>query len=89
MLQEGRPLSEYKFATGDKVALMTNSSNVNVGPEFIRLSAGCPPPVRVASIGQRARWTAMNAWWMRRSFGGLDQVGLWSVDDMARHRLSG
>jgi hypothetical protein len=31
-LQEGRPLADYKFATGDKVALMTNSSNVNVRP---------------------------------------------------------
>jgi hypothetical protein len=29
----GTPLiTEYKFATGDKVALMTNSSNINVRP---------------------------------------------------------
>jgi hypothetical protein len=27
---EGRPLPEYKFTAGDKVALMTNSSNANV-----------------------------------------------------------
>ena len=32
MLLEGASLSEFKFATGDKVALMTNSSNVNVRP---------------------------------------------------------
>jgi hypothetical protein len=28
----GWPLADYKFAAGDKVALMTNSSNVNVRP---------------------------------------------------------
>jgi hypothetical protein len=28
--QEVRRLTDYKFAVGDKVALMTNSSNVNV-----------------------------------------------------------
>jgi hypothetical protein len=32
VVQEGRSLVEYKFAAGDKVALMTNSSNVNVRP---------------------------------------------------------
>lgn len=32
MLREERLLTEYKFAVGDKVALMTNSSNVNVRP---------------------------------------------------------
>ena len=31
-IPEGRPLPEYKFTAGDKVALMTNSSNANVRP---------------------------------------------------------
>jgi len=30
MFLEGSSLADYKFAIGDKVALMTNSSNVNV-----------------------------------------------------------
>jgi hypothetical protein len=32
MLPEGYPLAEYKFAVGDRVALMANSSNINVRP---------------------------------------------------------
>jgi hypothetical protein len=32
MLLEGYPLAEYKFAVGDRVALMANSSNINVRP---------------------------------------------------------
>jgi len=32
MLSEECPLAEYKFAVGDKVALMANSSNINVRP---------------------------------------------------------
>ena len=32
LFPEGRSLVEYKFAAGDKVALMSTSSNVNVRP---------------------------------------------------------
>jgi hypothetical protein len=51
MFREGRPLTEYKFAAGDKVALMTNSSNVNVRPGIYTIVRRMP----VTQIGCQYR----------------------------------
>jgi len=44
-------LTEYKFAAGDKVALMTNSSNVNVRPGIYTIVRRMP----VTQIGYQYR----------------------------------
>jgi hypothetical protein len=44
-------LTEYKFAAGDKVALMTNSSNVNVRPGIYTIVRRMP----VTQIGCQYR----------------------------------
>jgi hypothetical protein len=51
MWQEGRALVDYKFAAGDKVALMTNSSNVNVRPGIYTIVRRMP----VTQIGCQYR----------------------------------
>jgi hypothetical protein len=51
MFREGMPLTEYKFAVGDKVALMTNSSNVNVRPGIYTIVRRMP----VTQIGYQYR----------------------------------
>jgi hypothetical protein len=51
MLPGGTPLIEYKFAAGDKVALMTNSSNVNVRPGIYTIVRRMP----VTQIGCQYR----------------------------------
>jgi len=48
---KGRSLIEYKFAAGDKVALMTNSSNVNVRPGIYTIVRRMP----VTGIGCQYR----------------------------------
>ena len=49
--ERGRSLTEYKFAAGDKVALMTNSSNVNVRPGIYTIVRRMP----VTQIGCQYR----------------------------------
>jgi hypothetical protein len=44
-------LTEYKFTVGDKVALMTNSSNVNVRPGIYTIVRRMP----VTQIGYQYR----------------------------------